>query len=577
MRHRMLAWLSCSLIPAAPLSAQVELRGCDVAVAIAPTGLAVTASLDLAGVAAGDLRLTLTPAMKVEDVQVAGQAAQFTVGDGEIAIQVPVAGRCTIAVRCSGAPAERFSAARGGFVRSAIGPDLAYVRGQVPWYPRLRDVPAPHRIVVDAPAGWQVRTAGAFAAPVAKGERAIWTFTTAGPIDRAGLAAGPFAVVADGPCDALVAAGHERGAAATLALARAAFARHVEAYGALPRQRFSLVEMPEAFGHGSGYSECGYMLLGPGAFADDPPAAWVPAFLAHETAHQWWGNDGLFGDFASEALAEYSALLCVRGASGDEAAARMRASALAAVGKAIADGKGIALATIRGYGGDLDAGTYRVHAYDKGMLLLAAVGDAVGERAMQGCLRRFLGDARKQRVGWAELRAALCGLGGKAKKVVEQWEGPDLPAEAKAQLAAQPDAKAGFERGMKVANSPGEGDAKVLQAAIADLRAACAAATLGDGERAAARSGLGRCLFRLGERDAAEKELKQALAEGAGGPFHRGWCELRLGNLDDLRGRREEACAHYRAVVDNPRASKTTIGMAKKFLEHAYRGFDADG
>jgi hypothetical protein len=52
---------------------------------------------------------------------------------------------------------------------------------------------------------------------------------------------------------------------------------------------------------------------------------------------------------------------------------------------------------------------------------------------------------------------------------------------------------------------------------------------------------------------------------------------LRLGNLDDLRGKRNEALVHYQAVLDNKGASKTTIEKAKVFLDQPYRGFATDG
>ena len=40
-------------------------------------------------------------------------------------------------------------------------------------------------------------------------------------------------------------------------------------------------------------------------------------------------------------------------------------------------------------------------------------------------------------------------------------------------------------------------------------------------------------LIHDGKLDEAELELEAALAAGAGGPFHRSWVQLRLGNIDD--------------------------------------------
>ena len=563
-------------------SAQLDVTSYDLTVELRGNDLAVATAIDATGEVPAQWRLALAPQMKVLAVEARGKPVPFTVRGSELVLDLAKAGAAsgtaiTVAIRCEGAPSERFSKERGGFVRSAVAPDLVYVRSQVPWYPRAADDPAKHKITVDAPADWQVRSAGDFTPPQTKEARAVWTFATKGPIDRAGLAAGPWQVVRDGASDALVTAAHAQAAGAMLAKAREAIEFHGRDLGPLARDRFTLVEMPESFGSGSGYSECGYILLGPGAFEAGPGAAWVPRFLAHETAHQWWGMDGLFADFASEMLAEYAAYRCVRATSGAEAGNRMRSAAKEQLGKAVAGGKSVALGSIEGWGGGMDAETYEVHAYHKGMLLLAAVEDAVGNERMQAGLRQFLAAARKKRAGWKDLRQALCALGAKAKEVVETWERPGVPGGVEQPAAGAAAAKAALEAGMKVANSPKEADPKVLAEALAKLRLARNAKELSDGEQAAAQTGIGRCLFRLGKHDEARKELEAALALGAGGPFHRGWVHLRLGNLDDLRGKRKEALAHYQAVIDNKGASKTTVEMAKKFLEKQYRGFAEDG
>ncbi|HEU4420305.1 MAG TPA: M1 family aminopeptidase [Planctomycetota bacterium] len=563
-------------------AAQLDVTSYDLAVELRGNDLAVAASIEATGKVPAQWRLELAPQMKVLSAEAGGKAVPFTVRGSELVLDFAKAGAATgtkvaVAVRCEGAPSERFSKERGGYVRSAVAPDLVYVRSQVPWYPRAADDPAEHKITVDAPADWQVRCAGDFTAPQPKDARAVWTFATKGPIDRAGIAAGPWQVVRDGASDALVTAPHAQAASAMVAKARETIEFHARDLGPLALERFTLIEMPESFGSGSGYSECGYILLGPGAFEAGPGAGWVARFLAHETAHQWWGQDGLFSDFANEMLAEYAAFRCVRATAGAEAGNRMRSAARERLGKAVAGGKVVALGSIEGWGGGMDAETYEVHAYHKGMLLLAAVEDAVGDERMQAGLRQFLDAARKTRAGWKDLRRALCALGPNAKEVVETWERPGLPGGVEPPPAGASEAKAAFEAGMKIANSPKEADPKVLAEALAKLRLARNAKELGDGEQAAAQTGIGRCLFRLGKHDEAAKELGAALALGAGGPFHRGWVHLRLGNIDDLRGKRKDALVHYQAVLDNKGASKTTIEMAKRFLEKPYRGFAQDG
>ncbi len=62
-----------------------------------------------------------------------------------------------------------------------------------------------------APARFVLQGAGAAAAG-ATAERTIWSFATSTPIDRAGLAVGPWKVVTSESFDALVIPGHEKSA-----------------------------------------------------------------------------------------------------------------------------------------------------------------------------------------------------------------------------------------------------------------------------------------------------------------------------------------------------------------------------
>ncbi len=571
--------LSTILLAAACAGAAepVDVQEYRITVLLQPDGIEVETTILVSGDLPDRWPLDLVPEMTVKAGSVTAKVGgssrpvPFAVVDRGIVLDLSGSrGAYIVSIVCEGAPSERFSKDRGGFVRSAVRDDLLYVRSQVAWHPRVPDDPAVHHVAILGRDGWARRSAG---------DPAKEWFESGGPIDRAGLAAGPWKVVKDGDYDALVFAGRERQAAALLPVVRRAVDFHAADLGALPRKGYTLVEMPKEFGTGSGYSECGYILLGPGAFEAGPKADWVPGFLAHEAAHQWWGHDGLFSDFASEALAEYSAWRFLRASAGKDAAERKRRSVAERVSRANMGGKSAALSEIRGWGGTMDPETYEATAYGKSMLLLAAVEDAVGAEAMTALLRGFLGTARRTRVGWSDLRFALCAAGPEAKAAVETWEGRGFPSRGAPSPPppGEAEAKAALDAGMKVANSHAEADPKILGKAIEDLRAARASPHLADGEKAAARTGIGRCLFRLGKLEEAEKELEEALEAGGGGPFHRGWIELHLGNIDDLRGKRKDALAHYRAVVDNAGASKTAVAKAKAFLEKPYRGFAQDG
>lgn len=91
-------------------------------------------------------------------------------------------------------------------------------------------------------------------------------------------------------------------------------------------------------------------------------------------------------------------------------------------------------------------------------------------------------------------------------------------------------------------------------------------------------TGLGRCLFRLGKHGEAEQEFEAALRLGAGGPFHRSWIHLRLGNMADVAGDREKALESYRkAVGQGSNASSEAVRRAQRFTEKPYRGYTKDG
>jgi tetratricopeptide (TPR) repeat protein len=652
---RTIALTAALVFPASTPRDGFDVTRYELDVRLGESDLAVTATVHAEGRPPERWVLELVAEMAVTSVESGGVPVAFERSGPQLALDgtaIAVAnGAFDVTLRCEGAPSERFSPERGGYVRSAVGAVITYVRSQVAWYPRVARDPALYSITVDAPEEREVRTAGDFGAPRAGAGRRIWTFTTPAPIDRAGLVAGPWRTVSSGTFDSLVSPGHEKNAEALLALARAALEFHAADLGALARPRFALVEMPREFGEGSGYSECGYLLLGPGAFEAGAGASWVKGFLAHEAAHQWWGMEGLFSDFANESLAEYSMLRFLRATEGEAAAAPARRSAIERVVASAEAGKELALGEIRGWGGGLDPATYEAHAYGKAMLVLAMVERSIGAEKMSKLLARFFAAARERRVGWSDLRAALCAASKEARAIVEQWEAPGIPrvraehevkkaggtwrvtgtlvqagtaapfrmtvpivalcgdesVEAEVQLSrgeakfkltapAEPDAivvdpdwqllvardvatvsKEAFEAAMKVANSPGEADPAVLARAIADLRRALASASLTSGEEGAAHTGLGRCLFRSGELDAAGKELEAALGLGAGGPFHRGWAHLRLGCIADLAKDRTAALEHYQAVIDASGSSGSTVEKAKAFLERPYRGYGKDG
>ena len=104
---------------------------------------------------------------------------------------------------------------------------------------------------------WLVRTAGDLEENREDGDHRVWRYVLKQPCRVIGLAAGDYVTVekeGEGgiALDALVFSGHEEGAKVLLDAAARAIKFYTDQYGPMSEKRFTLVEMPAAFGSGSG-------------------------------------------------------------------------------------------------------------------------------------------------------------------------------------------------------------------------------------------------------------------------------------------------------------------------------------
>ena len=138
------------------------------------------------------------------------------------------------------------------------------------------------------------------------------------------------------------------------------------------------------------------------------------------------------------------------------------------------------------------------------------------------------------------------------------------------------DLEALTEQIFQVANSPKSSDPATLKSTIRKIRKVIAAGPEGESLYYTA---LGRCLFRLGELDDARGAFETALTGGAGGPFHRAWINLRLGNIADLQEQRARAVEFYEKVLASSDASNHRYqkDQARRFIDKPYRGYAKDG
>jgi hypothetical protein len=147
------------------------------------------------------------------------------------------------------------------------------------------------------------------------------------------------------------------------------------------------------------------------ALRDDPATFWdVPGFfLAHELAHQWWGQ-GVAGQnyherWISEAMAQYAAALWVRHRLGDSTFKTVM-DRMARWAIRHSDQGPIHLGHRLGHL-QSDPQVYRAVVYDKGAWVLHMLRQLVGAEAFARALTAIQRDHRFGKAGSEHLRAAL--------------------------------------------------------------------------------------------------------------------------------------------------------------------------
>lgn len=288
------------------------------------------------------------------------------------------------------------------------------------WYPHVdSDDYARAELEIEVPSGWAA-LAGGRRTPLASGDRNLTRFRLDQPVKYLAVAlarAQPRGELqAGGAHLSIWSTPRKRGDAETL-LARA---RDVLGFFA---QRFGPAPYPDLnllLGEGEtpgGHSPAGLVVLKErpplrrGALPEDPATLWgVPGFfLAHELAHQWWGQ-GVTGQnyherWLSEGLAQYSAALWARATYGEDAfQGILRHMGRWALRKN--DEGPIHLGYRLGIL-EQDPQVYRAIVYNKGAYALHMLAGLVGEERLLTGLRQFLEQHRYGKAGTDELRQAL--------------------------------------------------------------------------------------------------------------------------------------------------------------------------
>jgi len=202
-----------------------------------------------------------------------------------------------------------------------IGPEGSYLRPEAFWYPRNPGDPATARMAFTVPGSLTVVSNGALEWAHREGEERTFRWAVDQPVGGLAFTAARY-LKEERAGDGFVLQSYlfpqDAGRAEEyLDRSEGIISFYSERFGPYPFHKFAIVEIPQ--GYRGGHGDQSFVMMYEGAFK--PP--FDEKLWAHEIAHQWWGNwVGIvfgYGDWLSEGLAEYSALLFIEHKRGREA------------------------------------------------------------------------------------------------------------------------------------------------------------------------------------------------------------------------------------------------------------------
>ena len=197
----------------------------------------------------------------------------------------------------------------------------------------------------------------------------------------------------------------------------------------------ALIESDLPGGHSPGYFALikNPLSMGNAAWRNDPAAFenFPEFFLAHELAHQWWGQavgwKNYHEQWLSEGFAQYFAALYAQKTRGDRAFVDMlrqfRRWSLSDSDQGPVH-LGYRLGVVKG-----NVRVFRALVYNKGAAVLHMLRRLLGDDAFFTGLRRFYADRRYQKAGTEDLERALEAESGRVlDRFFERWiYGTDIP------------------------------------------------------------------------------------------------------------------------------------------------------
>lgn len=381
------------------------------------------------------LDFSLHPECKPSAAEVDGRPATFT-HPNDLLTVMPSSplppGReqvVTITYRRTG------SAVMGGGA-GLISPAGIYFISEARWYPATGelDFRSPVTVTATVPKGYTVVSVGGLKKVDKSEKTATYHWGTERLASMVSLAAGKYAqqVVqvplgdASGqtlPISCYTFAAHQKRAPMFLKEASSVVRFYSGRFGPYPYEKLAVVEIPLFPG---GYGTTSFVMLIDKSFDAPRIDPFRREFLAHEIAHQWWGNSvfpqGMGAAWLSEAFANYSAWWYASEATGNPRVLQKR------VAKAAGDY--FEAAAQRGEQSIYESDPYQpVGArdetiYEKGGVILHMLRLQVGDAAFKRILRRF---ADRYRFGKANIddfrRVAEEEAGAPLGWFFDQWLG----------------------------------------------------------------------------------------------------------------------------------------------------------
>lgn len=372
------------------------------------------------------LDFSLNPQFKPLLVQVDGAPAKWDHRNDLLAVTAPrplePGKEATVTVRYQ----RKKGPAILGDTLDLISEKACYLRTETRWYPATGelDFRAPVRVKATVPAGFTVVSVGGLKGKTKVGDRVTFRWETTRPAAMVSLAAAPYvqqsvslpAQVGAGGRDALPITcytfpGHKDRAAAFLKEAASIIRFYEKHFGPYPYEKLGVVEIPLFPG---GYGTTSFVMLIDQSFAERKIDR---EFLAHEIAHQWWGNSvfpqGLGAAWLTEAFSNYSAWMYHAGVTGNPRVMQKRLREANNVYFRETARKGDqALLEADPYA---PVGATQAILYEKGAVVLHMLRRQIGDRPFLRVLRAFADRFRMGKASIDDFRA-----------VAQQESGQDL-------------------------------------------------------------------------------------------------------------------------------------------------------